>query len=549
MRRVLPMLLVPLGFSLACGGLGTGSGTRVVVVRAGTIDAETDAHLARGVGAILKDRGFLVTLIDEPLDRSSEDLAMDARYAASRAGAANAVLLELWAEEVREGVLPGTALHEVHLDAAVVNLDVELDVVRHRFAFASEDTGPLPVERRTVTHWETASGGFAVRHLFVTPEVGEVMMGVKVPMDEMSAANELRKRSRQVADATERAFTYERWCEEEAERVAGFEAEGLTCVGDPCGGVSVLGVVGNEVIVQDARRVPWFGVPVKKTATWSEPPERILAWDLEGGERVLVTAQNLYGLGDVVPGASVVTADWFSAEGGEAIVGLDVASGERRALSLLEDGERSDLAAVAPDGSAVAYCLRDDGPCYLDSGNGREDMPRVRAAGWVVSDAGPRLVGQVDETLVSVAADGTVVEGGFEARLLEVIGASAEGIDLVVRTDDGCARWSVDAESLEVGAREALPSCPWQATPLPGGGFVAIAKATAGGDDVPGDAEVVRWVPGAGGWDVLTQGSFREELPYVLEDGRIVFNRRLEPAPPVYDTKLYRRLVCTVDGG
>ena len=546
MRRALAAALVPLAFSLACGGLGPGSGTRVAVVRAGSIDPEVDARLARGVGAVLRDRGFLVTLIDEPLDRSSEDLAMDARYAASGAGAANAVLLDLWSEEIRDGVLPGTALHAVHLDASVVNLDTEMEVVTHSFAFASEDTSPLPVQRRTVNHWEEAGGGFAVRQLFVTPEVGEVLMGAQVPLEEMSAANALRKRERQVAEASERAFGFEQWREEQTERIASFSSEGLACVGDPVGGWSLLGVAGNEAIVQDARRRLWFGIPVGKKATWSEPPERILALDLAGGERVLWTAQNLYGLGDVVPGGSVATADWFSAEGTEAVAGIDLQSGERTALSLLGAKERSDLAAVAPDGSAVAYCLRDGGPCYLDAGDGRQEMAKLRAAGWVVTGDGPLLVGQEEGELVAVAPDGSERRGKLKERLYEVVGAHDGGIDVTVRTDDGCALWTLDVE-LAPTAKEALPSCPWQARTHPDGGFVAMAKASAGGDDVPGDAEVVRWKPGAEAWEVLTEGPYQEEFPHVLDDGRVVFNRRLEPAPSVYDTKVYRRIVCATE--
>ena len=315
------------------------------------------------------------------------------------------------------------------------------------------------------------------------------------------------------------------------------------------GGWSLLGTSGNEAIVQDARRVLWFGIPVGKTATWSEPPERILALDLQGGERVLTTAQNLYGLGDVVPGASVATADWFSAEGTEAVAAIALATGDRTALSLLGDRERSDFAAAAPDGSAVAYCLRDEGPCYLDRGDGRQAMPTLKAAGWVVTAAGPRLVGQEGGEIVALAPDGSEVRGRLKERLYEVVGAHAGGIDVTLRDDDGCAWSTLDAATLKPSATVRLPSCPWHARTHPDGGFVAIAEASAGGSDVPGDPEVVRWVPGGDAWQVLTSGPYREEFPHVLDDGRIVFNRRLEPAPKVYDTKVYRRIVCATDAG
>ncbi len=63
----------------------------------------------------------------------------------------------------------------------MVHLDVELDVVRHSVAFASNDAGPRPVERRAVIHWEAASGGFAVGCLFVPSEVGEGRLVAATP--------------------------------------------------------------------------------------------------------------------------------------------------------------------------------------------------------------------------------------------------------------------------------------------------------------------------------------------------------------------------------
>ena len=549
MRRRAVMLGAFVAVALGCGGLGTGSGTKVVVVRHGTIDAANDLAVAQGVADILTDRGFLVQVVAEALPDDSADPAMDARWAASGYGAANAVLLSLASREVRPGIEPGTAHHEVSVDTAVVNLDPTLEVARQRLVFASEDVGPEPVARRTARHWVEASGGFAVRHLFVTPEVGAVMMGESVPLDEMSAANELRKRERQVAEAAERAYGYDAYCEEQAARLGSFSAEGLTCVGDPCGGASLLGVAGSEVLVQDARRELWFGVPVPDHATWSEPPERVLAVDpTSGDERVLVEAQNLYGLGHVRPGAAVGTMDWFTASGHEAIVGFDIASGTPTVTTMLGKGQRSDLAAAAPDGSAVAYCLQDSGGCFLDDGSDRRELPGLRAADWVVTDAGPRLVGQDGDELVAVAPDGAVARGPLGgARLREVVVARDGGIELVVVDDGACVRWVVDAASLAPSARDELPGCPWHTSPAPDGALVAIAEATAGGGEPEGDSEVVRWSPGTETWDVLTSGPYREEFPFVMDDGRVVFNRRLEPAPKVYDTEVYRRVICSLE--
>lgn len=544
---------VTFAFALGCGGLiglGPGLGTRVVVVRQGTLDTANDLAVAQGVADILEDRGFRVTVIDVPLPDDAADPAMDARWAASRAGAANAVLLSLSTRSLREGLEPGTDHHEVRLDAAVVNLDPDVAVVEQTLVFADEATGPVPVARRTRDHWVEATGGFAVRHLFVTPEVGEVMMGAKVPLDELAAAEALRRRESQVAEAAERAYAYEAFCDEGRAQLASFADEGLTCVGDPCGGWSVLGVHGDRVLVQDASRTMWFGVPVRDHATWSEPPERVLSVDPATGEaEVLLEAQNLYGLGHVVPGATVGTVDWFSASGHEGIVGFDLATGARVRSVLLGRGERSTVAAAAPDGSAVAWCRKGDGACFLDRGNGPEDLPDLDEAGWVVAPDGPLWVGGDGRMLVARTVDGAEQRVRLPGALREVVG-SGDGrmLSVITEAGDGCQVAFVALDGWRVDGTEDLPGCPWHVRPLPGGGLLAVADATRGGGEPAGDAEVVRWQPGEEAWEVLTTGVYREAFPFVLADGRVGFNRRLDRAPKVFDTEIYRRVVCTLDG-
>jgi hypothetical protein len=538
-----------LALGLGCSGLftpGPGSGTRVVVVRHGVVDEANELAVAQGVADILEDRGFLVSVAHEALPADAEDPAMDARWVASAMGAANAVLLSVSTRQLRDGLEEGTDHHEVRLDARVVNLDLEATPAEQTLVFAREDTGPSPVARRTRAHWIEATGGFAVRQLFVTPEVGAVMMGESVPLDEMSAAGELRKRESQVAEAAERAYGYASYCDDAKARVESFADEGLSCVGDPCGGWSLLGVVGDEALVQDARRVMWFGVPVRDHATWSEPPERVLAVDLSSGEeRVLLEAQNLYGLGHVLPGATVGTMDWFSASGREGIVGFDVATGERVRTVLLDEGERTDVVSVAPDGSATAWCLRDGG-CFLDADT-RRGIPTLQGARWVTGPEGPLWVGQDGDELVALAVDGREQRTRLRDTLRDVV-AGPDGVGVVVRGRDGaCAYAPVDLGRWAVGRAEALPGCPWHVGPLPGGGLVGVAEATRGGDDPRGDGEVVRWRPGDEAWEVLTTGGYREEFPVALADGRTVFNRRLERSPKVYDTEVYRRVVCTVE--
>ena len=126
--------------------------------------------------------------------------------------------------------------------------------------------------------------------------------------------------------------------------------------------------------------------------------------------------------------------------------------------------------------------------------------------------------------------------------------SGSDGLAVVTIDEGDCRYLEVDAVGWTAGKAESLPSCPWHVSPLPGGGLVGIADATAGGDDPPGDSEVVRWRPGDEAWDVVTRGGYREEFPFALPDGRIVFNRRLARAPRVVDTEVYRRVVCTTGG-
>ena len=85
-------------------------------------------------------------------------------------------------------------------------------------------------------------------------------------------------------------------------------------------------------------------------------------------------------------------------------------------------------------------------------------MPQLRAAGWVVTEAGSLLVGQQEQELVSVAPDGTVARAPLADRLYEVVGAHAGGLDVTVRDDEGCAWQTLEVGTLASTQAERLPS-------------------------------------------------------------------------------------------
>ena len=547
MTRTWMVLGLTAAAGLACSGVTTGVGTQVTVVRAGVVDPDWDAKVAVNVAKELEDRGFRVVLVPDAilLDEDTHDAA---RSLAGRSGSANAVVLQLSTHEERAGVLDGTSLHVVTLQTAVIATDAAHPVSTDTLEFASEAVLPGEVEARTASHWADGAAAFAIRTVFQSPGIAAVLdTSVKLPIDELSAANELRKRERQVADSVTRAFEYEQYCKAEAAKVAAFATdEGLSCWGDPCGGATLLGVTQTHVVVQESSRKLVFDVPVKKTPEWSEPPERLISMALDGdhAEQWVLRAQNLYGVGNVPAGAAVGTADWFSAERHNAIVGFDVGTGSIRSKTLLPEGERSDLSAVAADGSATVYCVNKGG-CWIATAAGRSELPLFKTGAWVNASGTPMFVGETDEGIVSVTVTGEVSKPArLKGRLQQVV-QGEEAVHVMVRDDSDCVWSPLTLPNPVVGKGETLPGCPWQLKGL-GHGFVAMADATAGADDVPGDAEVVRWAPGDKAFTVLTQGGYREEFPMPTPGARVVFNRRLEPAPAAFDTRVYRRVLCSM---
>jgi hypothetical protein len=148
--------------------------------------------------------------------------------------------------------------------------------------------------------------------------------------------------------------------------------------------------------------------------------------------------------------------------------------------------------------------------------------------------------------LLAIATDGNIRKGPrLRQPLQEVIGVHAGKIELLVGEGEACSVLAVDASTLKADPPVALPGCLWHASHTPDGRLLGIAIATTGGQDIPGDSEVVLWTRGSETFQVLTMGNLREEFPFATSDGRVVFNRRLERPPREYDTGVYRRVVCT----
>jgi hypothetical protein len=265
------------------------------------------------------------------------------------------------------------------------------------------------------------------------------------------------------------------------------------------------------------------------------------------GERELMVAQNLYGLGKVAHGGAIGVADWFTLGGVNAIVTYELPSGAPRSRALLQADERSTWSSATPDGSVISYCLRDSGDCFLDRGDGRRPMPRRTAGEWTPTASGPRLLAQDGRRLFVMDADGVErASAVVDWQLRDVLPATDDTLRAIVVRREACWFAQIPAERLGDAQLTPMPDCVTDPNLMPDGRLVAVARASRPGDPLY-DTEVVSWRPGDEAWTVLTVGEWDEELVAALGDDRVVFNRRLPPLRGAFDTEIYRRVVCTAD--
>ncbi len=524
---------------LGCGGIG--APTRVVVATAGGIDPAQDARLAADVAARLREFGFVVEALPGALPL--EALADEARSAASGADAASAVVLRLSAEDQRAGVVEGTRQHVLTMDVWVVSGDAEHPVATESWTFSMEEYTPAAVERRVLSGWTDVAAPFALEHLFTTPPVAEALTG-QPSVDQLAVVTELRSREGLVARRSERATAYASWCASERERLdAVAAAEGSTCPGDPCVQRTLLGAAPDgRAVVQDLPRIPIVTVPPREDPYWWEPPEVLALVGADGAATTLLTANNLYGYGGVVPGAPVGGVEWFGVGGVNAVVGFSIPEGAASTVSLLKPGEESRFSRASPAG--VLVCLQDGAGCFTDAGAGRRPAPELRRGDWARLGERWEVVGtRPDDVLVAHVPGGETRTGARVPGLRRVLGGEGGRLRLVV---EGCALVEVDAATLQVAAKTAMPLCLDDEALAPDGRVVGLGTLP---DDPEGDVEVVTWHPTTGAVAALTKGGFAEEGVAVAPDGRVWFDRRLEPAPPEFDTRQYRRVVCTLPAG
>ena len=296
----------------------------------------------------------------------------------------------------RGGVLPNTELHGVRLEASVVNEDDDHPVERHAVEFTTEAAEVREAERDVLDAWVDVQSPWIVQRLYGTPQIAALEVA-DIEVEDIAGYQRIQALETAVALRSQREVEHERWCRDEASRIAAdAAAEGLRCFGDPCGQYTVIGVDDGRAILQDVSRRPIFTIPLRDEFWW-EPPERLLAAELAAPhvERTIARSGNFYGFGNVGPGAQVVAIELFGSDGTNAIAAFSLADGRRGATALLKRGEATEFSIAAPDGGAVFACLQGDGGCFTDDGTGRVPQRDFAVAEWLALPGGARLVGQL----------------------------------------------------------------------------------------------------------------------------------------------------------
>jgi hypothetical protein len=546
---VVVVVLLGAGAWAVIGGMSTGDPMVLAIVRRGSIHPDVDPQVSTLLAGSLQGRGLAPIAVEEALPAGAE--LSEARALGRAEGAGHLLVIDLVGVPEREGVLPGTSLFAVSATAYLTSTrpgDPEI-AASEPLEFTYEDATVRAVVSAVASTWAEVLEPWTLDVLFARESFGPVL-ALEVPSSRVRAASRLRELRQAVEARRAQEAGWWDYCTGEAEQMAALvEAEpGVTCYGDPCRPWNLVGSTADgHALVQEGPRQPIFQIPPTVKPQWTEPPERLFVLDPErpGVERELMRSGNIYGLSRIDPGGHFTAVEIFGADGAEAVVTMDVASGQPVDAVILARRQRTNWVRPGLDGGPLLVRMQGGG-AGLVSSVGSVDLPTLDEGFWVRTPDGDRVLGQLGDlaSLYDLEGESTgrlPIEGWMTAE------SDGETLYVMDGQHGGCRMRELDPRTLKVRETTRLGACLSQPRRLADGRWLGLAELSAPGDS-PGDPEVVLWDPAADALLPLTANSFDEEKVSPSPDGRYAWvHRRIGRWPREFDTKLYRRQVCRVE--
>jgi hypothetical protein len=400
--------------------------------------------------------------------------------------------------------------------------------------------------------------------------------------------------ARQMAEdqARERVSVKRRYVESCERALAHLEADrskiptlSARTVSNTCGHEYPIGLAddGSYAVVQVETKETYFTLSVPSRVRAIPSPERIEVVPLDGGERrTLATASDFFGLGAYLNGRVYAVQAFWERFG---LIEIDVASGERRVLHLVDRPDQIRGPLPSPDGAWVLVWLENEGsererPMLIRTDGGDPDVLErsITSFNWVElelpedqrENVGPQLLIAVtthrerqrgnledselpQDTLELIDPDtrsvvARLVDEQIES-LKEVVGVASGSVLFLhrARLQPRCSLgtwrpWSSE-NALDLTPLSQCVSFPHM---LSGDDVIARSVITTADDPLGSDDEIVRLNSTTGAITQLTVNAVDDRYIHAgSSTRRIVFGRVL----PTYDRDLPRVAVMVAELG
>ena len=486
------------------------------------------------------------------------DLGADARRTlitrAAAEGCAHAILFELTAERVRDGLTSDTGYFRHGLRASVIDTATEEDVRTLDLAFGAEAVTESELDEGLLSVWVHAIGPELLEILYARPSLVEARRS-STDVEIAARALALTNHAEDVEITRQARESLATRCAQMGTTLEAANASAtprVHCYGDPCGETYLVGLTADSIVVQIESSVPYLNF--QGEARMAETEERLERVSLANGSAaILATSSNYYGIAGLASASGIAVAVEQGRARNGALVAVDVASGARRVVRVLGPGRAPD--AILPSLDANAMFMSTYGAMTMARG-GEEPRPiprwRLSGATWLSLPAlgVPQVLAAYDpaaDVLVLLQDDGNVAidPANLVGRFRGIAGAKDDLLYLVHSDATGCFVSRLDPATASLVSTTHLSECVSQPRLLTDGRLVGLAETHAEGD-TPGDPEIVI-ADQSGDVRPLTRGTYREVNPQVASTGtHIAFERHLDnPDGAVFGSR--RSVVCWLD--